>query len=244
MRLLTALKYFYKAFFVNDEYSRFVLSEKVVSVIYPEYKFSEYGRSFLKDKKFSDFYDKYVGKNVHSYDRKYFLSQLVKLTKHLGGDIAECGVFEGASSYLMFERIENQQKKMHLFDSFEGLSAPNDIDGGYWSEGSLSVSEKTVRGNLPDSERILYYKGWIPEKFHQVDKIKFSFVHLDVDLYQPTYDSLVFFYPRMEPGGIIVCDDYGFDSCPGAKRALDEFFLDKIEKIIKVPTGQAFIIKR
>jgi hypothetical protein len=76
-----------------------------------------------------------------------------------------------------------------------------------------------------------------------VADITFSFVHLDVDLYQPTHDSLAFFYPRMVTGGIIVCDDYGFDSCPGAKKALDDFFRDK-EEIINVPTGQAFVIKK
>ena len=243
MKLLTGLKYWYKAFIHNDEYSRFALSEKVVNIIYPKYKFSEYGRSFLNDIGFSKFYKKHVGDNVHSYDRKYFLSQLVKLTNHLDGDIAECGVFEGASAYLMFERTESKRKRIHLFDSFEGLSSPSTVDGNYWVKGDLSMSEQVVRSNLPESERILYYKGWIPEKFTMVSDVRFSLVHLDVDLYQPTHDSLIFFYPRMDVGGIIVCDDYGFDSCPGAKKALDNFFIDK-EKIIKVPTGQAFIIKR
>ncbi len=244
MKLLTALKYCYEAYINNDEYSRFVLAEKIVKIIYPKYKFSEYGRSYFNDIEFSKFYKKYVGDNVHSYDRKYFLSQLVKLTNHLEGDIVECGVFEGASAYLMFDKITSVQKKMHLFDSFEGLSTPSVIDGNYWKEGNLSRSETIVRGNLPESERILYYKGWIPDKFEMVSNVKFSLVHLDVDLYQPTYDSLMFFYPRMEVGGIIVCDDYGFDSCPGAKKALDDFFTNKEEEIIKVPTGQAFIIKR
>jgi len=243
MKLLTVLKYFYKAFMKNDEYSRFFIAEKISNIIYPKYKFSEYGRSFLNDQNFSDFYEKYVGSNVHSYDRKYFLSQLVKLTYNLEGDIAECGVYEGATAYLMFERIKSKQKKLHLFDSFEGLSHPDDsIDGDYWVKGNLSISEKIVRKNLPESERILYYKGWIPDRFDDVSHIKFSFVHLDVDLYQPTYDSLVFFYPRMTSGAILVCDDYGFDSCPGAKKAMNDYFMDK-EEIIKVPTGQAFIIK-
>jgi len=243
MKLLTGLEYLYKAFIKNDEYSRFVLSEKVVNIIYPKYKFSEYGRSFFNDTEFAHFYKKHVGDNVHSYDRKYFLSQLIKLINNLDGDIAECGVFEGTSAYLMFERTTNKQKRMHLFDSFEGLSSPNAIDGNYWVKSDLSINEQVVRGNLPKSKRILYYKGWIPDKFDMVADIKFSFVHLDIDLYQPTHDSLVFFYPRMEVDGIIVCDDYGFDSCPGAKKALDDFFIGK-EEIIKVPTGQAFIIKR
>jgi O-methyltransferase len=243
MKLLKILRCVYEAFIKNDQYCRFMISERVVNIIYPKHKFSEYGRSFFNNVEFATFYEKYVGDNVHSYDRKYFLSQLVKLTSHINGDIAECGVFEGASSYLMFDRIKNTKKKIHLFDSFEGLSSPQSIDGKYWKKGNLSISEKIVKENLPNSENILYYKGWIPDKFPMVTGITFSFVHLDVDLYQPTYDSLVFFYPRMEVGGIIICDDYGFDSCPGAKKALDEFFLNK-EKIINSPTGQAFIVKR
>jgi hypothetical protein len=68
-------------------------------------------------------------------------------------------------------------------------------------------------------------------------------VHIDVDLYQPTLDSIRFFYPRLAPGGIILCDDYGYSSCPGAKGAFDEYMKDRPEKIIHAPTGQAFIIK-
>jgi len=243
MKLITAFNYLYKSFVKNDEYSRFFLAEKIVNKIYPKYKFSEFGRSFLNDSEFTSYYEKYVGNNVHSFDRKYFLAQLIKLVDHVDGDVAECGVYEGASSLLMFERVRNTNKKLHLFDSFEGLSIPNDEDGTYWTKGDLSIPEQVVRGNLPKSDRILYYKGWIPERFHMVNDNKFSFVHLDVDLYQPTYDSLVFFYPRMVLGGIILCDDYGFDSCPGAKKAIDDFFMDKQEKIINVPTGQAFAVR-
>ncbi len=155
MKLLTALQYLYKAFIKKDEYSRYVLSEKVVNIIYPNHIFSEYGRSFLNDNEFAAFYKKHVGDNVHSYDRKYFLSQLIKLTNNLEGDIAECGVFKGASAYLMFERTTNRQKKMHLFDSFEGLSTPEAIDGNYWVKGDLSINEKLVRRIFPS--QIEYY---------------------------------------------------------------------------------------
>ena len=242
MKLIKASKRLYKMFFQKDEYSRYIIAEAISALIYPKYKFSEYGRIYLDDIDFYKYYEKYVGNNFHSYDRKYLLSQLVKLTEHLDGDIAECGVYEGASSLLMFNQIKDTNKKLHLFDSFEGLSTPNSIDASYWVKGDLSISEQTVRNNLPKSENILYYKGWIPDKFNMVKDVKFSFVHLDVDLFQPTYDSLEFFYLKMVVGGIILCDDYGFDSCPGAKKALDKFLVNK-EKIINIPTGQAFIIK-
>jgi hypothetical protein len=61
-------------------------------------------------------------------------------------------------------------------------------------------------------------------------------------LYQPTLDSVVFFYPRMNRGGLMLFDDYGFATCPGARRAIDEFFTDKPEPIIDLPTGQAFVL--
>jgi hypothetical protein len=44
-------------------------------------------------------------------------------------------------------------------------------------------------------------------------------------------------------GGVIVCDDYGFASCPGARRAIEEFFADKPEKPLALLTGQAVIHK-
>jgi len=39
-------------------------------------------------------------------------------------------------------------------------------------------------------------------------------------------------------------DDYGFRSCPGARRAIDEFFESKPESVVLVPTGQALIIRQ
>jgi hypothetical protein len=65
-----------------------------------------------------------------------------------------------------------------------------------------------------------------------------------VDLYQPTYDSLDFFFPRLVKGGVIVCDDYNFSNFPGAKLAWDEYFKDKdIAFSYEVPLGSKFLIK-
>ncbi len=40
----------------------------------------------------------------------------------------------------------------------------------------------------------------------------------------------------------MVFDDYGFESCPGAKQAVDEFFADKNERPWYLPTGQCVVI--
>lgn len=68
-------------------------------------------------------------------------------------------------------------------------------------------------------------------------------MHIDVDLYQPTLDSLAFFYPRLISGGICFFDEYGLLSCLGARAAVDEFLRDKPEPIIELATGQAVLVK-
>ena len=92
-------------------------------------------------------------------------------------------------------------------------------------------------------KQICLYKGWIPERFKDVSELQFRFVHIDVDLFQPTKDAIEFFYPRMVKGGVIVCDDYGFDTCPGATKAMDEFFDSKVESVIHLTTGTGLVIK-
>lgn len=229
---------------MSAEYLQFAVAKRVSSLIYPKYKFSDYGRLFLDDHGYKNYYDAHVAKhNYHSYDRKYTLDQLMKIVALIDGDTVECGAYEGASSFLMCRRIEGSGRRHHVFDSFEGLSAPRAEDGGHWAEGDLSCGEEAVREKLREFACVVYHKGWIPSQFGEVSDCRFAFVHIDVDLYQPTLESLSFFYDRLTRGGVILCDDYGFVTCPGAKLAMDDFFKDKPEEIVGLSTGQGLVIK-
>jgi hypothetical protein len=245
MKFITFLKLLYKKFFIKNEsdYASYLLAEKLASFFYLKFNVTEYGKIWLKDKDFFDYYIKFMGTNLRSADRKYLLRSLLAMAEDLPGDTAECGVYEGASSVLICQKFTNTTKTHYLFDSFEGLPSPLPRDGNHWAAGDLSVSEEIAKSNL-SNYKIKIYKGWIPNRFSEVSDRKFCFVHIDVDLYQPTYDSLNFFYPRLVKGGILLCDDYGFIACPGAQEAFDEYMSDKAEKIVSVPTGQAFIIKK
>jgi hypothetical protein len=226
----------------NADWYRYIVAEKITMALSPAHKFSEYGRLFTRDAEFLALYESFEGSaNYHSLDRKYSLDQLMKLALLVQGDTAECGAFRGHSSYLICRRIQGTNRLHHVFDSFEGLSRPRTEDGSYWAEGNLSAAEDSIRHNLREFDFVRYYKGWIPTRFSDVEHQRFSFVHVDVDLYEPTRDSLSFFYPRLNPGGILICDDYGFQWCPGAKKAMDEFMADKPEPIVMLSTGQAFI---
>jgi hypothetical protein len=183
---------------------------------------------------------------------KFTLYSMIRSVNNLPGDTAECGVFTGESSYLICHANRSRKHYTHhCFDSFEGLSEPDrkdepeDPQAISWRKGDLPETLTLVREHLKEFDFVRYYKGWIPDRFDEVADRKFSFVHVDVDLFQPTRDSLEFFYERMVPGGILLCDDYGFTTCPGATKAFDDFIVDKAEqKVIHLPTGQGFIVKR
>jgi hypothetical protein len=140
-------------------------------------------------------------------------------------------------------------RRFHLFDSFEGLSepAPQDklaADGRpFWEANQLAVGEDVVRETLAPYSNVQFYRGWIPDRFPEVSGRSFALVHVDVDLYEPTLDTLRFFWPRLAAGGIILCDEYGSPRCPGAKQALDEFFGAASIPLIELPTMQALALK-
>jgi O-methyltransferase len=170
-------------------------------------------------------------------ERRFVLGQFALALADLPGDTAEAGVYDGTSSRIICGALSRPH---HAFDSFEGLSEPTQADGYYWHAGDLTVSEPEVRESL---ERLgaRVYRGWIPEVFREAAIKSLCLAHVDVDLYEPTRDSFAFFYPLLTPGGVLICDDYGFATCPGARRAVDEFMTDKPERVIHLPTGQGLI---
>lgn len=212
-------------------------------LIMPAYRFSWPSLLWWKDEEFNLFLNRFGEIRGQETDRRWMLYQLALMSVNIAGDTAECGVYQGAGSHLICKATQtNGQQRTHfIFDSFQGISSPSNLDGnGYWRQGDLCCSLEQFK--RPEG-RISIHKGWIPEKFNDVKGRTFSFVHVDVDLYQPTSDSIAFFYPRLVPGGILVCDDYGFATCPGAKKAVDDFMADKPERIFHLSCGSAFIIK-
>lgn len=223
---------------------RFSMLTKIGRILMPRYKFTWPQLDWWDDVWFQEYLAAFGEVHGMNSGRRWTLWQLLRMASGVPGDTAECGVFEGAGSYLICEANRRDPAKWHFaFDSFEGLSAPSEVDGKFWKKGDLSRTEDVVRANLANFNRVSLHPGWIPERFQDVEERKFSFVHIDVDVYQPTLASMEFFYPRLADGGMIVCDDYGFSTCPGATRAVDEFLADKPEKMIFLPYGSGLLVK-
>ena len=75
---------------------------------------------------------------------------------------------------------------IHLFYSFDGLSKPSEKDmGTNMIEGDYLGTLEEVKSNLSEYSIFKYYKGWIPDRFPDVEDKSFSFVHIDLDFYEP-----------------------------------------------------------
>jgi hypothetical protein len=168
-------------------------------------------------------------------DRFFLLLREFEQTLGLHGSVAECGCFRGLSSYLMCSRLRQHDAAFdgsgyRIFDSFQGLSEPQAEDALAAAGAGAPLPQDVQAGRfaaaLADVKRALtpfpgiaYFPGWIPQAFPR-DEARYRFVHIDVDLYRPTRDSLEYFWPRLVPGARVVCDDYNW---PGGRRAVDEF---------------------
>jgi O-methyltransferase len=227
---------------------RFTALRVVAAILCPKYRLRYNVLDWMNDDAF-DQYLQSIGESAPlksiNAGRRWMIYQLIRLTENVPGDTAECGVYRGGMSYLIASFLARSQlaKAHHLFDSFEGLSNPDSEDGTHWHMHDMAVALPVTEKLLSHFQKIHIYKGWIPSRFQEVADRQFSFVHIDVDLYQPTRDSIEFFYPRVTPGGIIVCDDYGSSVCPGAIKAMNEFLEDKPEKMISLSDGAGFLIK-
>ena len=244
MRSLAKLKFYWKIRHKLD--FRLKLLRVVGGLLYPRYRFHAAQLDWWQNPAFNDYLTRFGEIKGVDADRRWMVSQLLRLVEAVPGDTAECGVFKGSSSYLMCKANANTThltRWHYMFDSFEGLSEPTATDGDYWTPGDLTSGLEEARDNLAEFMHCTLYKGWIPEKFPAVQDKRFAFVHIDVDLYEPTRDSIAFFYPRLNPGGVILCDDYGSSLCPGATRAIDEFLSDKAESMISLCAGGGFMIK-
>jgi hypothetical protein len=191
----------------------------------------------------------------------YFLARYYLHALSIAGARAECGVFQGASALVLCRAAQavdpaHAGAGLHLVDSFAGLSAPGETDrfslpgpeGQQPSreslpEGTLSATLEEVRQALRDFPQVALHRGWIPQVFAQLPESRWSFVHIDVDLHDPTYACLDYFYPRLAAGGVIVCDDYGSAVFPGAHRAWDRYCDERALPFVVLGTGQSVILK-
>jgi O-methyltransferase len=157
---------------------------------------------------------------------------------HIPGAIAETGVWRGGSmmiAALTLLNLGSTERDLYLFDTFAGMPEPGDVDtsGGtsalpIWREHPdwMMASEPDVRRAMLSTgypeERVHLVRGMVEETIPLQAPEQIALLRIDTDWYSSVKHSLESLYPRLQPGGILILDDYG--AWDGARKAVDEFF--------------------
>lgn len=168
-----------------------------------------------------------------SKERLYALERSIQRIHREGipGDVAECGTCRGGSAALMalwLKRLKSD-RKIYVFDTFEGLPPPTRDDPDYDKaaqfvgkcHGALEQVQELFR-SLGVLDRAVFVKGLFQDTLPVTPLPTLALLHLDGDWYESTRVCLDHLWDRVSPGGIIQIDDYG--AWEGCSRAVDEFF--------------------
>jgi hypothetical protein len=222
------------------------------------------------DRHFINLYDDCMARTTtkaagwKAFRRSLRALNLVKYFEHslsLAGARAECGVLRGFSALLVasVHHIHDSGfvgQDFHLIDSFEGLSEPTESDAiGYrdlgggrreavysHNPGDFAADVKAVEETMAPFPKTAIHKGWIPDVFDSLPDTDWAFVHIDVDLHEPTFQCLEYFVPRMVKGGCIVNDDFSSPLFPGGGSGWAEYCAQNNLSYVMLDSGQSVFI--
>jgi hypothetical protein len=209
-------------------------------------------RAFLpKDHVFLQLWPQVAGTTIlHPLQALNIVERLDAVLQRQPGDVIECGVFRGVTSVLMAKLMElrGSDKKLFLFDSFEGLPEPDRrVDASLrFQKGAWAASRQEVEALLARYgvlKRCVITEGWFSATLAKLKPDqKFCFAYIDADLHASTVDCLQHLWTRMESGAIAVFDDYHHPS-GGVRKALDDWVAQSGELIHAGPASQCFVIR-
>lgn len=176
-----------------------------------------------------------------SLERIVTLADAVEYVVRRGvpGDLVECGVWRGGSSMaiaLTLLKLGVSDRRLWLYDTFGTMPAPGEHDrdsagrdvAGWETTmlGDSGLSLPEVRAALRSTgyadERIRYVPGLVEQTIPAEAPERIALLRLDTDWYSSTRYELEHLYPRLEPGGVLIVDDYGH--LAGARKAVDDYF--------------------
>ena len=180
--------------------------------------------------------------SMASWERLYANLNSIKylINSQIEGSIVECGVWRGGSMLTMLKTLKQYSvtnRDIYLYDTFTGMSAPSKEDGNFahkkfkelqtgveesnWCCADLCDVKSTIKLADYPQEKIHFIKGKIEDTVPNTMPDRISLLRVDMDWHDPTLHSLTYLYPKVEPGGVIILDDYGH--WEGCKLAVDRF---------------------
>jgi O-methyltransferase len=179
-----------------------------------------------------------------SPERIYGLTKAVSyiIENEVQGGVVECGVWKGGSMMavaLCLLKLGIRNRDLFLFDTFEGMPAPQEVDvsvvgehaswlyrqkleiGEAWNQAGISEVRQAIAETGYDMKHVHLIKGRVEETLPKCAPSSISLLRLDTDLYQSTRHELIHLFPLLTSRGVLIIDDYGYFK--GARLAVDEY---------------------
>jgi hypothetical protein len=146
---------------------------------------------------------------------------------------------------LMLKRLGVNDRKIFLYDTFEGMSEPTEADKQFngekahdlltqadkgdensvWCFSTLEEVQSNVYSTGYDPQNFIITRGKVEDSIPGVIPGRIALLRLDTDWYESTYHELIHLYPLLSENGILIIDDFGH--WEGAKKAVLQYFEEK-----------------
>ena len=178
------------------------------------------------------------------------------------GDYLEFGVYRGSSfiqAYHMAQKYNLTNMKFFAFDSFQGLP---EGEGETFNTGEFQCSQplftKIVRKAGVDLDKVVVVEGFYEDSLQESVKVNTGLktaavINVDCDLYVSTKDVLRFVQDLIQPGCVIIMDDWhtfeAIDSPDdierfGEPKAFKEWTQSsKFDVVYDTVHGKAFVMR-
>jgi len=167
--------------------------------------------------------------------------------KKLEGDFVECGVnraFLSTSVMAYVDFCSMPNRRFFLFDTYNGLVKEliSDIDKAAHRNRYEDCYE-FVKEKFKDKPNVILVRGAVPDSLLTVEINKVAYLSIDMNCTKPEIDALIYFWPKLTNGAVVILDDYGFSGHEAQKDGADEFAASVGVKVLTLPTGQGIILK-
>ena len=182
-----------------------------------------------------------------SFGRLLYFREVFEKTRHLPGDLVECGVSIGTGilNWALLCDLTGTNRVIYGFDSFAGFPPSKDVDrmangsfttsaGDYASPPEL-VLKMLEHGRVSSdfvAKNVRLVRGFFDRTLPGYNR-QIALLHLDCDLHDSYVTCLQLLYDKVQRGGIIMFDEYEDETFPGARVAIDAFFADKPETLVR-----------
>ncbi|MEI6242485.1 MAG: TylF/MycF/NovP-related O-methyltransferase [Chlamydiota bacterium] len=194
-------------------------------------------------------YEKIKSHTLLDIYRCFELWNLVEQSSKLQGSLIEIGTWRGGSGAIIATRanLSHISDPVYLCDTFSGVVKTGQKDTFYkgreHSDTSLAIVEELIYTKL-GLEKVKILQGIFPDDTARCieDKL-FRFCHIDVDAFRSAQEIVSWIWDKMTVGGVIVFDDYGFETCQGITSFVNEYKHKKDCLFLHNLNGHAIFVK-